>query len=341
MTERTVIPIDLVELRLAWLFEKHGEEALKAAQQGSEEIERASFADVDNGSLLEPAESEPRLRSWLEAIENRMSDIAATDSRRIWFFLVHRLKASKARYQSSDLTVRLYRQILKLAVLKHGTLEGTPFTCLPADFGPREEWVLSEDGELPSFAALDGGYSVPVRVSADHLSRLILLERLAYDYWAATSLLRRIWKGGQLPIADGLAENAIHAPDVTWLIELYDERLRHASLLSHFGSMITLDVHGGGSLRILDAQLNLEDVPIQDLPVGGGAQRLVLPNGFTPNFLVLVPDLTGVWELTNDYADDLELANGIRAQEVLLFFLAITYRQMVVWRERPAAQLQL
>ena len=331
--------VDATEMRIGYILEQRGASLWQSVNQQADKLQLAVFADYRPSDVLTEEQAEQSLRSWMTAIELELRRIASTNSKRFWFFLFQRLAPSEARFLTSTHTVQLYRQILKLATLKHGADVGTAFT-VASDRSTVASWILGEVGRLPMTTS-DDGQAIPESLTEEDVRNAMLLERLSYDYWSATSMLRRVWKGGKLPIDEnGAPDNPLHGPEAEWLIDLYDERLQYSRILSRLGSIETPEMRlGPDSLPCLIVQHNWEKHELPTLLFHNPGQDA--NNLFQPRYLIRPSDAAGLYRKASLFRSDLTAALGVDPLQLLLYLAAISARQMRVWREIEGSELQV
>lgn len=340
--------LDATEMKIAFCLAMEGRNLFRECDRQSQALQREYFGSYPDGTTLDLEGAETPLLSWRERLEVELRRLAATDSKYFWLFITQRLKPSKEKFGATELTVRLYRQVLKLAILKYGKLIGTPFTNLPNNYDP-SEWVIRLDRTpLPQTEARPNTYSVPISISLEDIFSALLMEQLAYDFCMATALLRRIWKGGRLPVTDGLPDNVLHDHDTDWLIDLYDERLHYTRVLSQFGSIVSPEFARDmeSKLLCLIPLYNLDGTIVPLVwPTAGRMQDefATLFHGaqYRPNYLVVPANLTNYLKKVRRFRAALTETYGFPPEDVLCFLVALSYRQLSLWSERPQRHLQL
>ena len=343
--------LDATEAKIAFCLAMEGPNLLREVDRQGDALQHECFGSYPDGTVLMPKEAEGPLRQWLERLEVELGRLAATDSRYFWLFLTQRIKPTTRRFQVTELTVKLYRQILKLAILKYGRASGTAFTSLPSDYSRDKltEWVMHLDGtSFPPMEPVPNASAVPVKVSLEDIFKAFLMERLAHDISGATALLRRIWKGGRLPIVGGFPGDAVHDADTDWLIELYDERLSYARVLSHFGSIVSPEFARDdvSKLLCLIPQYNLEGTRIPLVwPSTSGRDdefaRVLREAEYCPNYVVIPANLEAFLQKVRRFRSALAEAHGFSPEDLICFLVALSYRELMWWSERPRRHLQL
>ncbi len=343
--------LDATEAKITFCLAMEGRNLLREVERHGDALQREYFGSYLDGTILTSEGAESPLREWLQRLELELGRLAATDSRYFWLFLTQRIRPTIRRFKVTELTVKLYRQILKLAILKYGEASGTPFTSLPEDYSRDKltEWVMQLDGSaLPLMEPGPNTSAMPVAVSLEDIFKAFLMERLAHDYCGATALLRRIWKGGRLPVVDGFPGNAIHDPDTDWLIDLYDERLRYTRVLSEFGSIVSPEFapNNVSKLLCLIPQHNLEETRIPLVwPAASGHDdefsRLLRGTEYCPHYLVIPANLEDFARKVKRFRSALAEAHRLPPEDLVCFLVALSYGELMWWSERPRRRLQL
>ncbi len=343
--------LDATEAKIAFCLAMEGRNLLREVERQGDALQRECFGSYAEGTILMPEDAEGPLRKWLHRLEQELGRLAGTDSRYFWLFLTQRIRPTTRRFDVTELTVELYRQILKLAILKYGRASGTPFTSLPDDYSRDKltKWVMRLDGTaLPLMEPVPNSSAMPVSVSIDDIFKAFLMERLARDFCGATALLRRIWKGGRLPIIDGHPGNAVHDPDTDWLIDLYDERLSYSRVLSHFGSIASPEFARGrvSNLLCLIPRYNLEETRIPLVWRAAASlddefSRLFRDAEYCPNYIVVPANLDDFLRKVKGFRSALTDVHGFPPEDLICFFVGLSYRELMWWSERPRRHLQL
>jgi hypothetical protein len=351
---QAVVPvfIDAGQAKIYFSMAAKGTEILDGSRDRSLDLQRKVFGSIASGTVLEPEEAEPYLKQWLSLLEAELKTIASTNSRYFWLFLSQRIAPSTKSFDTSDLTVHLYRKILKLAILKYGQGPGTTFTYLPADYDV-QDWAHTLDStELPLMPMEVNRRGIPQAISWGDVARVVAMQELAYDYWSATSLLRRVWKGGQLPIADGAPENVIHDPETEWLIDVYDGRLKYGKLLSEFGSIVsptTVSDIGTEALCLIPVY-NVDDAIQIPLAMDYGRGTPEIAPGIAghlkdakvrPNFVVQMAGLSDFRRKAERFGQALTDTYGFPPDDLVCFLVALAYKELKWWSEDPSRHIQL
>lgn len=229
--------VDMPILRMYSLLIRSGLDVGEWRQQISQNIELEVFSQVPKTCLLSPDQAAPLLEALLVRLEQEMQRILSTDSKYFWLFLSRRLFIDPRQFQSSELTARLCWTIMNLAIFKYSLDVGRQFVAV-SDPEALRRWALSErdDEIVEGESKFEGGTIAPIQLTLNDVKNVFLLEQLAHDYWRCTAALRRLYKGGELAVRNGVYDDVKHDGDTAWLIHLYDERLQYVNLLGDVGS---------------------------------------------------------------------------------------------------------
>jgi len=188
--------LDWAMIRMYSLLRKSGLDVWRWRRQVTERIEKKVFSRVPQSCLLSPDDAVPLLQALLLRLEEELSRILSSDSRYFWLFLSRRLSVDPRKFQSSRLTTALYWTIMNLAIFKYGLGSGRHFVAA-VDAEAAKKWALSEceDEMLVGVSPFEGGTLLPTHLTLGDVKDIFLLEQLAYDFWACTATLRRVWKG--------------------------------------------------------------------------------------------------------------------------------------------------
>lgn len=262
----------------------------------AKQLRRGLCARIGDG--LAGKDASDAISAYLDAIEDVMSGIAARHSRGYWMHLTRRLPP--APYDdASEWTVLLYKRVLTLAILKHGTPEaaGDEFRELEHPLGPQQTLEgLDYDAVVEAFA----------------------LDYLAYEYVSASQAYRRVGKGSHLEVVD---DDFTTTPDSDEIAELIDDVDRRMSAYSELAS--SSGVLAGGDPQtqsagdadlptvILAAQPNARTVP-----ANVAAWHSKEFSG-TPNFVIGTLDIGGYREALSHLREETTRALGVDADVLL------------------------
>ena len=156
------------------------------------------------------------LSTYLVELEQAIQVLAAKHSRYFWLHLARRLPPEPIG-DSSQWAMMLYRRILTLAILKHGSATPEDFVTLP-------------DGETTSI--------MPATITEADMVDVYALEYLAHEYNTAAAAYRRVGKGAKLVVIND-DFRAVAESETQALMKLLDARVaRYGSVSSPFGASI-------------------------------------------------------------------------------------------------------
>lgn len=302
----TSIVLEYYQLVFMDLFAKYDLVLRRALLEEPKEFRRAHFANrITQGRLLIGQDGWQAFYQYLTAIESRLSEIISRRSVLYWVHLYRRTGVAlhpEHDNKTDPITVGLVRQIVELAISKHGSLDRCDDVS-PADPGMLDEVlgghlkrVVDElrAASLESVAShLESSVKVPQWViksfTVDDLVDIARIEGLAYEYWQVTATLRALGKGVEFAILDGDWE--AHATDEqAMLIASYDRRV------SEFSSRATLlGAWFGGRSNTASGQADVI-VPHYNIERESAVETfehfgVKVSDGFVPNFILATFDI--------------------------------------------------
>jgi len=339
---------DIISLRMQALWARHRENLQPLYDSTGDDVERRVFQLLPGDTQLSRESSIAVLLRWLGLLEDRIREVLSTESRLFWLQLTARIPPEDVFRVTPD-TVWLYRQTLKLAILKYGTEAGRKLIAAPAQSETPDlwKWALEaeDEAEIPVVGTARRTILLPCRLAPDDVLKAFQVEKLCARYYATTAALRVVWKGGNIVIKEGRYEGVEADPWVEPMIELYDRRQsQFRGLLRGFGSLASselLEPPDDAPLRAAFPSLNVERerVPTQlfakkDLRKSLGSV-LRQPGDFVPNYLPGTADLTSICRLMDLFGDEIEDLWGFRPAEVCALVAALSVRTMLGWMSDP------
>jgi len=256
------------------------------------------------GDGLEARDAAEALERYVNQLEEAFARIAARRSRLFWLHLARRVPAVPLE-SSTAWTTRLYRTILQLGLLKHGT-----------------ETPEEDDFEIQQ----ETGTLVPTKLEYQDCCDVYQLEYLAFELHKAATAYLRVGKGavlrGHLNHFDTPA-----ADDVENLMQLKDRRTAHnESMFDDYGSIADAstarqgDAAGGRSVWY--AALNVEQQHLsKEVTQEFGFVMESIPS-YLPGFL----GIDAILNLLNVYKDQIT-ALLVAPYKLLAFLTAVGIRE--------------
>jgi hypothetical protein len=189
----------------------------------------------------------PAVRGLLDVLEAEMADVLRTRSVCFWLHLYRRIGVMLHPHHESNTdprTVMLVRQIVELAITKHGRatdadelvpsnrvkpdliLGGFMRAGIKARFKPR----FTKTYQRLTQSLRDSPQMVIKEFAEDDFVRVYLVEGLAYQYWRVTALLRALGKGARVTVDEDGTWNYASDEELWQLIECIDTRTEKQQL---------------------------------------------------------------------------------------------------------------
>jgi hypothetical protein len=304
----------------------------KPGQLRSEILERL----VPRNVVLDGPTVWPTIKIALDEIENEMRAVLAHRSVPFWLHLYRRIGVHlhSAHDDKTDArTVGLVREVVELAICKHGIAEPvtefTPSTHLNAKKvlgGVLAQAVKSSSSKPYSALKLLARYmkSIPTQwvirdfVPEDFVA-LYYVEGLAYQYWKISALLRSLGKGASVEFTDDDDWRYHTSLAFDALIVSIDRRTESAKMES---SLI-----GVWFRSELDAQKSSKDpfliVPIYNVERTSANDiyrsfGLHLEQPMVPNFLPAMLDITPYLEAHGEFSNALRREHGFSLAAIVM-----------------------
>ena len=332
--------ISLCDRHKRWL-----DEVLDEAESA---IEKKVFRLLPDDCVLTRETSVRILRNWMTQLETRIAEIAGSESKFFWLQLIARI-APENVFGVETSTVWLYRQTLKLAVVKYGADSGRRLVTAGSDIERLYNWAMDGGDEEPvPVSAGKGSIVLPGYLTRQDVADAYLLELLSTRYYLCTSALRMVWKGGGVVVRDGRFGGVDSDPGVTDMYHLYDKRNELSGVVRGVGSLA-----GGDSLSdeerfpVLVPYLNVKRLEIgrevltpgriKELP----KERPKSGEGFVPNYWIGSIELRSLCRFMNVFDDELLAEWGCSGSEICGMVGAVGTVAGMEWLRRVETRWQL
>jgi hypothetical protein len=189
----------------------------------------------------------PVVRGLLDVLEAEMAEVLRKRSVFFWMHIYRRIGvklASRHEDKIDPRTVGLVRQIVELAITKHGRTTDADEIVLSSRVKP--DLILGGFMRAGFKALFKTRFTKTYRLFVESLRTrpqwvikdftkddfigIYRMESLAYQYWRATALLRALGKGARITVTRNGDWNYTVDDDLSWLIESIDERTEEGRL---------------------------------------------------------------------------------------------------------------
>lgn len=259
------------------------------------------------GTEMQGRAAAEALEAYLDKIEMVMHLIAERRSRLFWIHLARRIPPVPLE-GSSAWTTAVYRDVLSLAIVKHGR---PPI----------------ERGDDMTFDTVSHTLR-PVDLSYEDCRDIYNLEYLSLEFNDAASAYRRVGKGAILrSIGNAFTTDA--SLETERLMSLVDRRVeRYDHLFSPFGSAQDFDPRTLTDTKsepvIPFAALNVGQEPFPPQLAAALRVQLVAPTNYIPALIALRP----ARQLLELFEVQIEALLGIKPSQVLTFLAAVGLREL-------------
>jgi hypothetical protein len=219
------------------------------------------------------------LHAYLDQIESHIRSIVQRHSLYYWIHLYRRVGVGLHELLDDDpeeMTVTLVRNILEVAFVRYGVIDGSV-----DDMGLSSEMSLEEvAGGLyirklradlvraqrepePMLAAIGaairaGNAWLLKDFGAADLVDVARLESLAYEYWLTTARMRRVGKGGAIKVSEGGHVANVSDDKLEPLISSYDDRINKMPFVASSAGVAFYAGTARGELPAVAAFYNVE-----------------------------------------------------------------------------------
>jgi hypothetical protein len=285
-----------------------------------------------------PLKSREFLHQYLNSVECELAGIVGEHSLAYWLHLYRRLAPGPIGEDKKPGAIGLVRTALEAAIQKY------------ARFQPCDRVGITN--EIPIDSVLGGILMAPEfeveREGLQKMNQLVLtdfssaelrefydVERLAYELWRSSAMLRVTGKGAPIAIGDFRASVIdLRSPELRRLIEIFDSRLGNESPgLSATGTMLAYDGLGHQTAGIVFLPTyNLGGISTDELaPFFEKVFNLELILPIQPNFIWLPLNLRDYREVHKPFAQAFEEKHGIGLDAALVVIAALCQRLFSMW----------
>jgi hypothetical protein len=226
------------------------------------------------------------LHAYLQRIETRIRSMVVQHSLYYWLHLYRRIGVGLHPLLDPDpeeMTVTLVRNILEVAFVKYGVIDGSV-----DDMGLSSEMSLEEiagglyvrklrasilraQGDPESILATlgsaiqsSGAWLLKRFVATDYVD-VFRLESLAYEYWLTTARMRRVGKGGAIVVSEQGDVATVRDDKLETLVNSYDDRIDKMPFVASSAGVAFYAAVLPGELPIVAAFYNVEKRKCSDV----------------------------------------------------------------------------
>ena len=313
---------------------------------------RADFWSLVPPGQYVPEEGRELALAYLNSVETRLAAILSNNSISYYLHVYRRLAPYSIGADKRGVTVALVRATFEAAIQKYAlpglcgriavSTEVPPEAILRGFlFRDQRLWrVYGPTFQQPQLVLTEFG--------APELAEFYLAEKLAFEIWKTSAVLRAFGKGAPLRVFDSgeyFADD--RSSELNDMIERYDERARFGNV-SATGTVFPSpeDVRSSRGIVLLPIY-NLDhhswDVfrPWMraafklDLTVGDAEQRLA-----HSNFIWLPFDLLSFYNAHEPFAGAFEQCHGFKLKSAIAVVAALSVRSLWLWSIQPGALIR-
>lgn len=317
-----------------------GQNAEMVRNQERHRIQQAQFRLIPYPHTYLGETAENILQGYLRRIEERVKEVLGQHQILYWFHVYRRLAPYNTFQDEQITTVGLYRKTLEMAFLKYGKRSWQNDMTFGEDAEP-EEIMSGVPHREYSFQPLPQELYV-TKFDLEDFVQLLNIEALTHEFYLATALLRRVYKGGEL---------YVEKPDVFWvtndnetefLIENYDRRLSKVHFATMVGVPFDFPDFNAQGLPVFIPRYNIPLIEYDRLMIN--QIKVELLDGhrkFTPNFNLIPFGIKTFYENHKPIAPEIEKILGFSYEALMQFLTSLLFRLYLLMKDKPRAEFEI
>jgi hypothetical protein len=295
----------------------------------------------------DPIESRPLVLSYMHSVEQELAKSLSRYSIAYWLHLYRRISPEPIGIDKKPYTVGLVRATLEAAIQKYARLDLCDRVGRTSEISIDE--VLGGILMAPEFEvereilqAMD--QLVLTNFGSTELREFYDTEKLAYELWRSSAMLRIIGKGASIVVDD--SQQCVYdarSDDLHKLVSSFDERnaVYYPELLSSKGlvSIDPLSSSEASGIAFLPVY-NLGRISSEIEPLFAESFKIKLSNPVVFNFIWLPFDLRQFRENHMPFAEVFRDEHGVGLDTVLTVVAALCYGiSLIWWNQREVAPI--
>jgi hypothetical protein len=296
-------------------------------------------------SLVAPGEYDPfygraLVSSYLTRIERELDTILARQSVGYWLHLYRRIGLGPAGKQDDPKTISLVRAILEAAIQKYASFDQCSRIGISNEIPTSEVLkgiLMASEFEMIRKAIQENPQIVLTDFGVDEMQEFYDVERLAFEVWKSTAIMRIMGKGATLVVEgndpyfyDGRSD------ELDRLVTNYDRRHREP-FVTATGTVFADGISKGGLVFL--PTYNVYHVSSQAFLKFFEFFKLNLaptPLGeFEPNFLWTPFNLRSYYAAHRPFAQGFEIKYGVPLEWILAVLASLLSRVFYDWVNHP------
>jgi len=288
-----------------------------------------------------PMEGRELVRKYIESVERELSESIGKHSLAYWLHLYRRLSPGPIGLDKQPVTVGLVRATLEAAIQKYGRSEPCNGVGLTGDVPIQRVLggiLMAAEFDVERQALRDMNQLVLTDFTSAGLREFYDIERLAYEIWRSSAMLRIMAKGASIVVDDSETRVFdLRSDELDRLVRVFDSRNAGWDhwLLSSSGVVLNgYDIDPQEPGLVFLPAYNLGRVPIDAFESFFALFDLALgPIGplNAPNFLWLPLNLRQYREAHVPFAPAFKQQHGVDMDAVLLVIMALCIRVFNIW----------
>lgn len=290
-----------------------------------------------------PIEGRELVLKYINSVERQLADIVSEYSLAYWLHLYRRLSPGAIGYNTQPATVGQVRAALEAAIQKYAKFEPCNRVGITGDIPTKHVLggiLMAPEFDFERQILEEGRQLVLTSFTCAELREFYDVERLAYELWYSSAMLRIVGKGASIIVDDSEVQVFdVRSDELDKLVTIFDTRnkTRDYWLLSATGvvhDMYALDPQEAGFVFL--PTYNLTGIPIDEFDGFFATFNIAFKSFGYPmvsNFVWLPFSLRQFRETHVSFAEAFREKYGVELDAVLLVIAALCERVFYIWME--------
>ena len=277
------------------------------------------------------------LLRYIESIESDFRQALSKQSVAYYLHVYRRISPMPIGENRDTATVQWTRSILEVAVQKYAQASMCDRIAFSADVPPASvlRGALIPDYQIIVDSLQKNNQLVLTDFGLEEFVELYMLEKLAYEVWKTTAVLRGVGKGATL-IVDQTTSTIFYdnrSKELNELIRRFDDRLGAPFETSATGTVFSNWQDDDTKGILLLPFYNVDQKPIEEFNHLFELFDLKIDErfGFVPNFIWGAIDIGAYWLAHRPFAEKFERSNGLEFDCLVATLVALSLRKIVMW----------
>ncbi len=285
--------------------------------------------------------------SYVRTIEEELSTTISRHSLKYWLHCYRRLSPHPIGEDTRPRTISLTRATLEIAIQKYSILGECDGVAISDKIEVGEILcgiLLSEQFALERELVQNGPPQlVLTKFTVENLRELYMMEKLAYEIWKASAVLRGLGKGTWLNVDSTTGEFHCETTSMHWRgIEILDERSNKAG---NSNSSATATIFGEetqdsrGISTCLLPQVNTHHEAGEVIQAIFKHAGMEVRSDWSPNFMWFPFEIKSYYEAHEEFAIGFNQRYGVQLQTVIAVIASLAIIEVSRWHSKKMPML--